>query len=174
VAGRRQDVLASAVRTFAARGYRATSMDAVAREARISRPGLYFLFSSKSALFREAVAHLLADDLTVVEQVLSERERPLADRLVDAFDRWAGRWVGPPAADVPRVIADNPELLDPTAQAAPARFEALVTAAVTEQVPDAEPVVATLVSVSVGLKHQVATREEYLRRFRAAVTLLVR
>lgn len=174
MAGRRQDVLVSAVRTFAARGYRATSMDAVARDARISRPGLYFLFSSKPALFREAVAHLLTEDLAAVEDVLSERGRPLGDRLVDAFDRWAGRWVGPPAADVPRVIADNPDLLDPSARDAPARFEALVTRAVGEQVAEPAPVVATLLSVSVGLKHQATTREEYSERFRTAVTLLLR
>ena len=172
--GRRQDVLASAVRTFAARGYRGTSMDAVAQEAQISRPGLYFLFYSKPALFCEAVAHLLAEDLAAVEQVLAEQDRPLGSRLVDAFDRWAGRWVGPPAADVPRVIADNPDLLDPSARAAPARFEALVTGAVGEQVPEPAPVVATLLSVSVGVKHQAATRAEYLERFRTAVTLLLR
>ncbi|MZD09631.1 TetR family transcriptional regulator, partial [Streptomyces sp. SID5785] len=51
---RRSLVLDSAMATFARFGYRKTSMEEVARAARISRPGLYFLFSSKEALFRAA------------------------------------------------------------------------------------------------------------------------
>lgn len=172
-AGRRAVVLASALQTFARHGYRATSMDAVAREARISRQGLYFLFGTKEALFREAVALALADDLRAVETALADEDAPLPERLLAAYDRWAGRWVGPLARDVPGVIDDNPELLDPSAHEAPERFQALVSAALAGWVDDPGPVAQTLTSVSVGLKHQVGSREAYLDRFRAAVRLLV-
>jgi len=56
---RRDAVLASALVTFARFGYRKTSMEEVARAAHISRPGLYFLFSSKELLFRAAVTRSL-------------------------------------------------------------------------------------------------------------------
>ena len=56
---RRALVLESALLTFARFGYRKTSMEAVAQAAHISRPGLYFLFSSKEELFRAAVTQAL-------------------------------------------------------------------------------------------------------------------
>lgn len=169
---RRDGVLVAAMETFAREGYRATSMGAVAREARISRQGLYFLFSSKEALFREAASFVLAVDLRAVEELLAT-DRPLAERLAAAFDRWAGRYVGPLARDVPSVVADNRELLNPEAADAPAQFEALLLSALSGHVADPPAVALTLGSVSVGLKHQVVTREAYRKRLRVAVGLVL-
>ena len=171
---RRRAVLESALETFARTGYRATSMDAVARAAKISRPGLYYLFESKEALFREAASHVLARDLDEVERLLATQERPVEDRLVDAFDQWAGRYVGPLAREVPTVVAENAELLDDVAREAPARFRAMLAAAVESALPDARGVAETLESVSVGLLHQVETRDAYRVRLRTAVELIVR
>src|SRR3954452_2071051 len=92
---RRDAVLESALLTFARHGYRKTSMEEVARTARISRPGLYFLFASKQDLFRAAVTRALERDLTAVEEILADTGEPLRARLIGAFDRWAGRYVGP-------------------------------------------------------------------------------
>ncbi|CAM5233369.1 TetR/AcrR family transcriptional regulator OS=Streptomyces tendae OX=1932 GN=GUR47_06750 PE=4 SV=1 [Streptomyces tendae] len=163
--------------TFARFGYRKTSMEEVARAARISRPGLYFLFSSKEALFRAAVTQALDRDITAVEQVLADSGRPLPERLVEAFDQWAGRYIGGPLAhDVATVVADNPDILGDIVETAPRRFEQLITEAVAaESGPEAAlPVAQTLISASIGLKHQVASRESYLERLAVAVGLLVR
>lgn len=160
--------------TFARTGYRRASMDAIAKAARISRPGLYFLFESKEGLFREAVSHVLSQDLAAIERILADPERSLQERVLGAFDQWAGRYVGPKARDVPTVIADNPSLLDDVARAAPARFDALLTATIASRIPEAQPVVQTLSSVSVGLIHQVASRDAYLERLRIAIELLMR
>lgn len=170
---RRQAVLESALETFARGGFRGTSMDTIARAAKISRPGLYFLFDSKEALFRQAASHVITQDLDAVERTLTDDAQPLDERLLAAFDRWAGRYVGPLARDIPAVIADNPELLDDIVRAAPARFDALLTASVARHFPDAGPVAQTLSSVSVGLIHQVTTREAYLERLRVAIRLLL-
>lgn len=62
--------------TFARFGYRKTSMEEVARAAHISRPGLYFLFSSKESLFRAAVTQALHRDITAVERALADGDRP--------------------------------------------------------------------------------------------------
>ena len=170
-AGRRDAVLESALLTFARHGYRKTSMDEVARAARISRPGLYFLFSSKQDLFRAAVTRAVEQDLAAAEAVLADTGKPLRDRLAGAFDRWAGRYVGPMSRDVPVVIEENPDLLGPVVHTAPKRFEELVVAALGGAAAD--DVAQTLLSVSVGLKHQVETREEYLARLTTAIGLLV-
>ncbi|CAL9278668.1 TetR/AcrR family transcriptional regulator [Streptomyces rochei] len=169
-------VLESAMSTFARYGYRKTSMEEVARAARISRPGLYFLFSSKEALFRAAVTQTLERDVTAVEQVLVDSDRPLSERLCEAFDQWAGRYIGPLARDVVSVIEDNPDLLGDTAVTAPRRFEELITDAIAvESGPEeARAVARTLISVSIGLKHQVTSREIYLEQLATAISLLTR
>ncbi|QKV73603.1 TetR/AcrR family transcriptional regulator [Amycolatopsis sp. Hca4] len=171
-AGRREAVLESALLTFARHGYRKTSMEEVARAARISRPGLYFLFASKEDLFRTAVTRAIEQDLAAAEEILADPGKPLRERLLGAFDRWAGRYVGPMSRDVPEVIEQNPDLLGPITRTAPERFEELVVAAVGGEA--ATGVAQTLISASVGLKHQVETREEYLGRLATAIGLLVR
>ncbi|WP_372462867.1 TetR/AcrR family transcriptional regulator [Streptomyces parvulus] len=171
---RRTLVLDSAMVTFARFGYRKTSMEEVARAADISRPGLYFLFSSKEALFRAAVTQALERDVTAVEHILGETDRPLPERLVRAFDQWAGRYIGPLTRDVAAVIEGNPDLLGEVVETVPRRFEELITRAIAvESRQDAAPLVAqTLISASIGVKHQAASREFYLGRLKVAVDLL--
>ncbi|WFB88939.1 MULTISPECIES: TetR/AcrR family transcriptional regulator [Streptomyces] len=162
--------------TFARFGYRKTSMEEVARAAHISRPGLYFLFSSKETLFRAAATQALERDIAAVERVLAAPGRPLRERLVEAFDQWAGRYIGPLARDIAAVIEDNPGLLGEITETTPRRFEQLLTEAIAaESGPATAPRVAqTLISTSIGLKHQAASREFYLERLKVAVDLLVR
>ncbi|MGW5623002.1 TetR/AcrR family transcriptional regulator [Streptomyces olivaceus] len=173
---RRTMVLDSAMVTFARFGYRKTSMEEVARAAHISRPGLYFLFSSKETLFRAAATQALERDIAAVERVLAAPGRPLQERLVEAFDQWAGRYIGPLARDIAAVVEDNPGLLGEIAETTPRRFEQLITEAIAaESGPATAPCVAqTLISTSIGLKHQAASREFYLERLKVAVDLLVR
>lgn len=176
---RRRAVLESAVETFARTGYRGTSMEAVARAARISRPGLYFLFGSKEALFREATAHVVAQDLTAIAALLAADD-PMPERLLAAFDRWAGRYVGPAGHDVSSVVAENPDLVDDDVRGAPARFDDLLRAAVADHLREYEHdherstmVAQTLVSVSIGLQHQLDDRGVYRERMRRAIELVL-
>ncbi|MFK0292814.1 TetR/AcrR family transcriptional regulator [Streptomyces sp. NPDC090442] len=172
---RRTTVLDSALATFARFGYRKTSMEEVARAARISRPGLYFLFSSKEALFRAAVTQTLERDIAAVEHVLDDVDRPLPERLAEAFDRWAGRYVGPLAREAAVVIEDNPDLLGEIAETTRRRFEELITDAIAVESGQeaATPVAQTMISASIGLKYQAASREFYLERLKVAIELLV-
>jgi AcrR family transcriptional regulator len=173
---RRETVLESALATFARFGYRKTSMDEVARAARISRPGLYFLFTSKEALFRAAVAQALERDVAEVERVLAGADRPLRRRLLESFDQWAGRYIGPLSRDISTVIEDNPDLLGSIVDAAPRRFEELITDAIADESGQAMAtrVAKTLISTSIGIKHQVEARDVYLERLEVAINLLVR
>ena len=173
---RRTMVLESAMATFARFGYRKTSMEEVARAAHISRPGLYFLFSSKETLFRAAVTQALDRDITAVEQVLADSDHPLPERLAEAFDQWAGRYIGPLTCDIASVIEDNPDILGEITATAPRRFEELITDAIAvESGQEAASFVAqTMISASIGLKHQAASREFYLERLKVAIGLLVR
>ena len=172
---RRAAVLEAALTAFARFGYRKTSMDEVARSADISRPGLYFLFASKEALFRAAVTQALERDLAAVEHLLTHIDRPLHERLLDSFDRWAGRYVGPLTSDIAGVIDDNSDLLGAIVATAPRRFEELLTDTLSADYGHelATRMTQTIISTSIGIKHQVSTREDYLERLRVALNLLL-
>lgn len=173
---RRDAVLESALGTFARYGYRKTSMEEAARAARISRPGLYFLFSSKEALFRAAVERMLRRDIEAISGILAEAGRPLHDRLLAAFDQWAGRYVGPLAQDIMMVIEDNPELLGAMTETVPRRFEELILEAIAGTVDRdaARRMSQTLISASIGVKHQVDERPAYRDQMAMAIALIVR
>jgi AcrR family transcriptional regulator len=173
---RRKSVLESALVTFARFGYRKTSMEEVALAAHISRPGLYFMFTSKESLFRAAVTQSLERDIAAVERILAERDRPLRERLLESFDQWAGRYIGPMTREMAAVIEDNPDLLGTIAESTPRRFEELLTDGIAvESGPEtATNVAQTLISTSIGIKHQVEARDAYLQRLAVAVDLVLR
>ncbi len=176
---RRETVLESALVTFARFGYRKASMEQVAQDAGISRPGLYFMFTSKEDLFRTAVSQALERDLAAVGDTLLDTDRSLPVRLLDSFDHWAGRYIGPMVRDIAGVVEDNPDLLGTMTDVMPARFADLVTRAITAGLPlvsttVAEEVAQTLISTSVGVKQQVATRDEYLARMTVAIRVVLR
>jgi AcrR family transcriptional regulator len=176
--GRRKHVLEAALNTFARYGYRKTSMEDVARAADISRPGLYFLFSSKENLFRAAVIDALDGDLDTASRVLVDAQRPLRDRLIEAFDLWTGRYIGSMATEVAVLIETNPALLGPIVTTYPQRFVEMITSALADVLPAqrkgmAEDMARTLQSTAAGIKHEVATREKFVARMTIAIDLFL-
>jgi AcrR family transcriptional regulator len=181
-AGRREHVLDAALLTFARYGYRKASMDDVARAADISRPGLYFYFASKQDLFRAAVTRALDGDVAAAERALADTGRPLRDRLIEAFDHWTGRYIGPLTKDVAVLIESHPDLLAPMVTEYPIRFARMVTGALAAQAPAgggaaagevASDVARTLLALASGIKHEASTREEFLARLATGVDLLL-
>jgi len=176
--GRRQHVLDVALLIFARYGYRKASLEDVARAADISRPGLYLYFPSKQDLFRAAVTYALDGDVAVAARILTDTDRPLRDRLIDAFDQWTGRYVGPLAKDVALLIENNPDLLGPLVTDYPRRFATMVTDAIAadlsaERARLASDVAQTLLSTAYGIKHDTSTREDFLARMTIGIDLLL-
>ncbi|MGC4746140.1 TetR/AcrR family transcriptional regulator [Micromonospora sp. DT201] len=176
--GRRKHVLKVALHTFARYGYRKTSMDDVARAADISRPGLYFLFSSKENLFRDAVIDALDGDLDIAGRVLRDTERPLRDRLIEAFDLWTGRYIGSMATELAVLIDTSPALLGPIVAAYPQRFAEMLTHALEDALPPrrrglAEDMARTLRSTAAGIKYEATTRAEFGERMTIAIDLFL-
>lgn len=173
---RRSVVLRSALTTFARFGYRKASMDDLAHDANISRPGLYYLFSSKKNVFVEAADLCVREDLAAAEGVLSDLNQPLNTRLLHAFDHWAGRYVGPLTREISSLLADNREELGLFARSASDRFSLLVNKAISAEC-DAETsqqITQTLISASKGIKGEVETRSTYLERMAVAIDLINR
>jgi AcrR family transcriptional regulator len=176
--GRRELVLTAALGTFARYGYRKTSMEDVAHAADISRPGLYLLFGSKRDLFSAAVTQALDRSLTAVTEVLADTTRPVREQLLDAFDHWTGRYIGAMSREVNSMAEEYPDLLGPVVAEYPPRFAALLSAALAESLNPAKAsrsaaVAQTLISTSIGIKHEVTTREAFLERLAIAIDLIV-
>jgi hypothetical protein len=74
------------------------------------------------------------------------------------------------------VIEDNPGILGTIVETMPRRFEELITEAISVESgrESAARVAQTMISTSVGIKHQVASRQVYLERLEVALDLLVR
>ena len=76
---REQQMLDAAVKVFAQKGFRETSMDAIASEAQISKPMLYLYYGSKDELFSACIAResgLFIDAMSVgFDPSLSQREQ---------------------------------------------------------------------------------------------------
>jgi hypothetical protein len=105
-------------------------------------------------------------------------KRPLRDRLIEAFDLWTGRYIGPMAKEVAILIETNPELLGPIVIDYPKRFLEMVTAAVAADLPSgrvgiAEDMARTLLSTAGGIKHEATTREEFVARMTIGVDLFM-
>lgn len=73
-ARKRRDIIQAATRVFLRDGFAGASVDAIAAEARVSKPTLYTHFGNKEALFRAILTAILEER---VRGFASELERPL-------------------------------------------------------------------------------------------------
>jgi TetR/AcrR family transcriptional regulator of autoinduction and epiphytic fitness len=177
---RREQVLAEALTVFATFGYRKTSMDAVAQAADISRPGLYFLFSSKEELFRETMRQALDEAQRDVRAALDSPGADLNVRLVAALDANLGRYVGTHinegvddllehgTAQLQSMYDDyRAAFIDVLAGAIAA--SGLSTGSVTPR-----QIAEVLHAAASGWKHRVADRPEFVDKLTMAVDVALR
>jgi hypothetical protein len=104
--------------------------------------------------------------------VLADTTRPLRDRLLDAFDRWTGRYIGAMSREVNSIADEYADMLGPAVAEYPTRFAGLISAALAQSRDTAARsalVAQTLISTSIGIKHQVTTREAFLERLSTAI-----
>jgi AcrR family transcriptional regulator len=173
---RRAQLLEVAIEVFVRFGYRKTSMDEVARAADLSRQGLYLHFPTKEALFAAALEQFLEGSLAAVAATAGDAALGVQQRLVGAFDAWAGRFVGMPvsAADLAEMTRGH----QPLVEAAEVRFEEAIVklvrsaglvAAYRAQGLSAKQLAQTLYATARGLKHACASRAEFVERMGVAV-----
>ncbi|CAI6036180.1 TetR/AcrR family transcriptional regulator [Cohnella sp. JJ-181] len=83
---RRKQVLEAASRSFAAFGYKATTMDQVAKTAGVGKGTIYTFFANKEELFEQIVKDLIAELKAVAERTL-DPALPFADNLLNILQR---------------------------------------------------------------------------------------
>jgi AcrR family transcriptional regulator len=83
-AARREAILDAAMAEFAARGYGATTLDAIAKRARTAKRTLYEAFGGKEKLFQAAVARVSGNATAPLTPPQDGETPPLRDMLTQA------------------------------------------------------------------------------------------
>jgi len=86
-------VLQAAMTRFAAYGFKKTSMEDIAAEAKVSRPTLYSYFKNKKAILRAVSEGIHKSVLANIELAL-HADDALDNRLFNAFWAWSEPFVG--------------------------------------------------------------------------------
>jgi AcrR family transcriptional regulator len=184
-AARRAAILRSAAGVFLRYGYKKTSMDDLAREAGLSRQGLYLHFARKEAIFHDAVVLLADHSLKAARAALACAGRTIDARLLDAFTGLVSNVDGSSmsrehlieltttaaALAGPVVAAFDEALLDELARALRASG---VAAAWKAEGLSAKTLARHLVVASRGIKQSARTDADYREQMRVAVRVICR
>jgi AcrR family transcriptional regulator len=87
---RRVALLDSALEVFAKRGYHASSIDDIAREAGVSKALIYEHFTSKQDLYAELLEQHAGELFSALAEAISEAGRDASARLVVGLDAFYG------------------------------------------------------------------------------------
>jgi AcrR family transcriptional regulator len=172
---RQTAILDAAAAALLRYGFRKASVDEVARQAGISRQGLYLHFPTKDALFKAAIDHLLEQTVAASRAALGASGTPLDERILNAFEAITGdtlvsrldeildtaeRLTGRPAAELEgAIIAEFATALEDTPDSSPWRRHG----------DTAESVATVLYATSAGLKRLAPSVPEYLNSMRRAI-----
>lgn len=83
---RREQIVEAAGKSFALFGYKATTMDQVAKIANVGKGTIYTFFTNKEELFQEIMRRLLLDMKRVAEKVI-DSEKTFFDNLYAALEQ---------------------------------------------------------------------------------------
>lgn len=85
VVDRRQQVLQAATKSFSLFGYKATTMDQVAKIANVGKGTIYTFFTNKEELFDEILRDMISEMKTIAEREI-RRDKPFFDNLHRVLD----------------------------------------------------------------------------------------
>ncbi|MEF2968057.1 TetR/AcrR family transcriptional regulator [Paenibacillus sp. M1] len=82
---RRELIVEAAERSFSLFGYKATTMDQVAKIANVAKGTIYTFFTNKEELFDEILHSIIADMKLVIERTVRE-DKPFFENLYETMD----------------------------------------------------------------------------------------
>lgn len=153
---------------FAHYGFRKTSMSDLAGAANVSRQTLYNRFRTKNAVLDWAVEGYVAQTALQATQHLSAKDRPVRQRLLNAFSKWLGESVpvmhnSPHGAEIMDLGAASLQRSDvnPYLQFETALCRFLLDEGICKTQQEAEDKTFLLLIASKGLLLKSASSEEF-------------
>ncbi|MEV4320324.1 TetR/AcrR family transcriptional regulator [Actinocrispum sp. NPDC049592] len=180
---KRAAVLDAALAVFGRFGFRKTSMEAVAKAAGISRPGLYLLFPNKEQLYRATMQGVMEGAQRDMESRFADDTLSFEDKLVEAFDALMGLYVESQVSrDLAALLAGSGPQLGSMFGDYQDKAQATITAQIKNQAPaglltarcTAQDVMDLLYAAALTWKSSAATRDEFRERVRRATQLICR
>jgi AcrR family transcriptional regulator len=180
---KRSAVLAAALAVFGRYGFQKTSMEAVAKAAGISRPGLYLLFPNKEQLYRATMQGVMARAQQAMEECFADETLSVEERIVTALDALMGQYVETQVArDLSELLENSEPQLGSMFGDYQDKARATISAQVASLAPpglltdelSADDVMDILYSAALTWKGNSATRAEFRDRVRRAVRLIFR
>ena len=106
---RRNAIIRASLRVFSRKGYEATALDEVAREARLAKGTLYLYFKDKEDLYFHVMLSVLERMGTFVEKQIPESQNPL-EKLAAVAKAQIGFFADNPNYFRLFMVAFNPEM----------------------------------------------------------------
>lgn len=170
---KQSQILDCALKVFARFGLKKTSLDDIAKAADISRQGIYLHFKSKDEIFKAAVLKFLAERSQAAAESLQNQDWPLQKRLLSALDEWFGHNVGLIHQDASDTIEQGILLLGDSLKEADEAFRNNLSKAILSSSKVSKKMASDITGIlcACGLtwKHEVASREEFLEKMKAAI-----
>jgi AcrR family transcriptional regulator len=180
---KRTAVLAAALGVFGRYGFQKTSMEAVAKAAGISRPGLYLLFPNKEQLYRATMRGVMERAQQAMEACFADDTLGFEERLAGALDALMGHYVETQVArDLSELLENSGPQLGSMFHDYQERARATLRDRIAALAPPgvlsadlrAEDVMDLLFSAALTWKATAADRADFRDRTRRAVRLICR
>lgn len=180
---KRAAVLDAALVVFGRFGFQKTSMEAVAKAAGISRPGLYLLFPNKEALYRATMQGVMERAQREMEARFADDTLSFEDKLVEAFDALMGLYVESQVSrDLATLLANSGPQLGSMFGDYQNKAQTTITAQIKKHAPPgllttrgaAKDVMNLLYAAALTWKSTAATRAEFREQIRRATHLICR
>lgn len=82
------EILTAALKTFSTKGFAATKLDEVAKEAGVSKGTLYLYFESKEALFKAVVSEYVLPQIAKAEEQAEQYSGSIEKLMLTIVDQW--------------------------------------------------------------------------------------
>jgi AcrR family transcriptional regulator len=98
------EILAAALKTFSIKGFAATKLDVVAKEAGISKGTLYLYFESKEALFKAVVTEFVLPQIEKAEEQAEQFSGPIKDLMFTLLEQWRVNILETELSGIPKIM----------------------------------------------------------------------
>lgn len=108
------EILAAALKTFSIKGFTATKLDEVAKQAGVSKGTVYLYFESKEALFKDVVREFVLPHLVKAEEQAEHYTGSIKELMYALVEQWRLNVLETELSGIPKIMiseaANFPEL----------------------------------------------------------------
>lgn len=98
------EILNAALRTFSVKGFAATKLVEVAKEAGVSKGTLYLYFESKEALFKAVVSEFVLPQIAKAEEHAEQNNGSIKDLMLRLVEQWRTNVLETEIAGIPKMM----------------------------------------------------------------------